>query len=434
MKDYLGIESTRALEILDSRGNPTVQVEVVTEGGFSGVAMVPSGASTGSFEAIELRDQDEERYFGKGVQRAVENVNKKIARVIQGMNVYDQIKIDKKLIELDGTENKERLGANAILGVSLAVAKAAANSLGMSLYNYIGGINSKMLPIPMMNIMNGGKHADNDLNIQEFMIMPTGATSFKESLRMGVEVYYNLKRILKSRGLSTAVGDEGGFAPNLSNEEEAIELILKEIAQSGYIPGKDISLALDIAATEMLEEAKKIGKDGYYFWKTDEFKTKEEMVNFVVDLTEKYPIVSIEDGLAEEDWENWKKLTDMIGNKVQIVGDDLFVTNIKRLKKGTDNKIANSILIKLNQIGTLTETLDAIELARKNGYTAIISHRSGETEDTTIADIAVATNAGQIKTGAPCRTDRVAKYNRLLNIENELGDIAIYPGRKGLNK
>lgn len=420
MKDYLGIESIRALEILDSRGNPTVQVEVVTEGGFSGVAMVPSGASTGSFEAIELRDEDEERYFGKGVQRAVENVNKKIARVIQGMNVYDQIKIDKKLIELDGTENKERLGANAILGVSLAVAKAATNSLGMSLYNYIGGINSKMLPIPMMNIMNGGKHADNDLNIQEFMIMPTGATSFKESLRMGVEVYYNLKRILKSRGLSTAVGDEGGFAPNLSNEEEAIELILKAIAQSGYIPGKDISLALDIAATEMLEEAKKIGKDGYYFWKTDEFKTKEEMVNFVVDLTEKYPIVSIEDGLAEEDWENWKKLTDMIGNKVQIVGDDLFVTNIKRLKKGTDNKIANSILIKLNQIGTLTETLDAIELARKNGYTAIISHRSGETEDTTIADIAVATNAGQIKTGAPCRTDRVAKYNRLLNIENEL--------------
>ena len=420
MKDYLGIESIRALEILDSRGNPTVQVEVVTEGGFSGVAMVPSGASTGSFEAIELRDKDEERYFGKGVQRAVENVNKKIARVIQGMNAYEQIKIDKKLIELDGTENKERLGANAILGVSLAVAKAAANSLGMSLYNYIGGINSKMLPIPMMNIMNGGKHADNDLNIQEFMIMPTGATSFKESLRMGVEVYYNLKRILKSRGLSTAVGDEGGFAPNLSNEEEAIELILKAIAQSGYIPGKDISLALDIAATEMLEEAKKIGKDGYYFWKTDEFKTKEEMVNFVVDLTEKYPIVSIEDGLAEEDWENWKKLTDMIGNKVQIVGDDLFVTNIKRLKKGTDNKIANSILIKLNQIGTLTETLDAIELARKNGYTAIISHRSGETEDTTIADIAVATNAGQIKTGAPCRTDRVAKYNRLLNIENEL--------------
>ena len=420
MKDYLGIESIRALEILDSRGNPTVQVEVVTEGGFSGVAMVPSGASTGSFEAIELRDKDEERYFGKGVQRAVENVNKKIARVIQGMNVYDQIKIDKKLIELDGTENKERLGANAILGVSLAVAKAAANSLGMSLYNYIGGINSKILPIPMMNIMNGGKHADNDLNIQEFMIMPTGASSFKESLRMGVEVYYNLKRILKSRGLSTAVGDEGGFAPNLSNEEEAIELILKAIAQSGYIPGKDISLALDIAATEMLEEAKKIGKDGYYFWKTDEFKTKEEMVNFVVDLTEKYPIVSIEDGLAEEDWENWKKLTDMIGNKVQIVGDDLFVTNIKRLKKGTDNKIANSILIKLNQIGTLTETLDAIELARKNGYTAIISHRSGETEDTTIADIAVATNAGQIKTGAPCRTDRVAKYNRLLNIENEL--------------
>lgn len=420
MKDYLGIESTRALEILDSRGNPTVQVEVVTEGGFSGVAMVPSGASTGSFEAIELRDQDEERYFGKGVQRAVENVNKKIARVIQGMNVYEQIKIDKKLIELDGTENKERLGANAILGVSLAVAKAAANSLGMSLYNYIGGINSKMLPIPMMNIMNGGKHADNDLNIQEFMIMPTGATSFKESLRMGVEVYYNLKRILKSRGLSTAVGDEGGFAPNLSNEEEAIELILKAIAQSGYIPGKDISLALDIAATEMLEEAKKIGKDGYYFWKTDEFKTKEEMVNFVVDLTEKYPIVSIEDGLAEEDWNSWKKLTQKLGSKIQLVGDDLFVTNTDRLRKGIRNKVANSILIKPNQIGTLTETLDAIEMAQKAGYTTVISHRSGETEDTTIADIAVAVNAGQIKTGAPCRTDRVAKYNRLLNIENEL--------------
>ena len=432
MKDYLGIESTRALEILDSRGNPTVQVEVVTEGGFSGVAMVPSGASTGSFEAIELRDQDEERYFGKGVQRAVENVNKKIARVIQGMNVYEQIKIDKKLIELDGTENKERLGANAILGVSLAVAKAAANSLGMSLYNYIGGINSKMLPIPMMNIMNGGKHADNDLNIQEFMIMPVGAKSFSECLRMSAEIYHTLKKVLKAKGLATGVGDEGGFAPNLSNEEEAIELILKAIAQSGYIPGKDISLALDIAATEMLEEAKKIGKDGYYFWKTDEFKTKEEMVNFVVDLTEKYPIVSIEDGLAEEDWENWKKLTDMIGNKVQIVGDDLFVTNIKRLKKGTDNKIANSILIKLNQIGTLTETLDAIELARKNGYTAIISHRSGETEDTTIADIAVATNAGQIKTGAPCRTDRVAKYNRLLNIEDELGDVAVFRGRKAI--
>ena len=426
MKDYLGIESTRALEILDSRGNPTVQVEVVTEGGFSGVAMVPSGASTGSFEAIELRDQDEERYFGKGVQRAVENVNKKIARVIQGMNVYEQIKIDKKLIELDGTENKERLGANAILGVSLAVAKAAANSLGMSLYNYIGGINSKMLPIPMMNIMNGGKHADNDLNIQEFMIMPTGATSFKESLRMGVEVYYNLKRILKSRGLSTAVGDEGGFAPNLSNEEEAIELILKAIAQSGYIPGKDISLALDIAATEMLEEAKKIGKDGYYFWKTDEFKTKEEMVNFVVDLTEKYPIVSIEDGLAEEDWENWKKLTDMIGNKVQIVGDDLFVTNVARLREGIKENIANSILIKPNQIGTLTETLDAIETAAKSDYKTIISHRSGESEDTTIADIAVATNAGLIKTGAPCRSDRTAKYNRLLRIEEELGSLSKY--------
>ena len=435
MKDYLGIESTRALEILDSRGNPTVQVEVVTEGGFSGVAMVPSGASTGSFEAIELRDQDEERYFGKGVQRAVENVNKKIARVIQGMNVYDQIKIDKKLIELDGTENKERLGANAILGVSLAVAKAAANSLGMSLYNYIGGINSKMLPIPMMNIMNGGKHADNDLNIQEFMIMPVGAKSFSECLRMSAEIYHTLKKVLKAKGLATGVGDEGGFAPNLSSDEEALKLIVEAISKAGYKPGEDVVLALDVASTEMYDEAKKIGKEGcYYFWKTEELKTEDEMIEYLEDLANKYPIISIEDGLAEEDWEGWRKLTEKLGNKLQLVGDDLFVTNIKRLQKGLDNKIANSILIKLNQIGTLTETLDAIELAKKNGYTAVVSHRSGETEDTTLADVAVATNAGQIKTGAPCRTDRVAKYNRLLNIEAELGDLAIYPGHKGLNK
>ncbi len=424
MKDFLGIESVNALEVLDSRGNPTVQVEVVTEGGFSGVAMVPSGASTGNFEAIELRDEDKERYLGKGVLQAVENVNKKIAKEITGMNVYEQIKIDKTLIEIDGTENKARLGANATLGVSLAVAKAAANSLGMSLYNYIGGVNSKKLPLPMMNIMNGGKHSDSNLNIQEFIIMPIGAQTFNEGIRMGVEVYHNLKKILKQKGLSTAVGDEGGFAPKLENEEEAIQLIIEAIEKAGYRPGKDICLALDIAATEMIKEAQKIGKDGYYFWKTSELKTKEEMINFIIELTENYPIISVEDGLAEEDWESWKKLTERIGDRVQIVGDDLFVTNIKRLQKGIDNKVANSILIKLNQIGTLTETLDAIELAKKNGYTAIISHRSGETEDTTIADIVVATNAGQIKTGAPTRTDRVAKYNRLLNIEAELGDIA----------
>lgn len=432
MKDYLGIESVKALEVLDSRGNPTVQVEVVTEGGFCGVAMVPSGASTGSFEAVELRDGDKERYLGKGVLKAVENVNKKIAKELEGMNVYEQAKIDKLLIEIDGTENKAKLGANATLGVSLAVAKAAANSLGLSLYNYIGGVNAKELPVPMMNIMNGGKHADSSLSVQEFMIMPVGAESFSECMRMGVEVYHNLKKVLKSKGLSTGVGDEGGFAPMVNSEEEAIELILEAIKQAGYEPGKDVCLALDVAATEMYDEAKKIGKDGYYFWKTDEFKTKDEMVDFIVNLANKYPIISIEDGLAEEDWDSWKKLTEKLGDKIQLVGDDLFVTNIKRLQKGIDNKIANSILIKLNQIGTLTETLDAIELAKRNGYTAVVSHRSGETEDTTLADVAVATNAGQIKTGAPCRTDRVAKYNRLLNIESELADVAVFRGRKAI--
>lgn len=420
MKDFLKIENIKAMEILDSRGNPTVQVEVVTEGGFTGVAMVPSGASTGSFEAVELRDDNKERYLGKGVLQAVQNVNKKIAREIEGMNVYEQVKIDKKLIEIDGTDNKARLGANAILGVSIAVARAAANSLGMSLYNYIGGINAKELPIPMMNIVNGGKHADSNLNIQEFMIMPVGARNFKEGLRMGVEVYHNLKKVLKANGLSTAVGDEGGFAPKVENEEEAIDIILEAIERAGYIAGKDICLAIDVAATEMYEEAQKIEKEGYYFWKTNEFKTREEMVEYIVDLTEKYPIISVEDGLAEEDWEGWKMLTNRIGENIQLVGDDLFVTNTRRLQKGIDNKIANSILIKLNQIGTLTETLDAIELAKKNGYKAVISHRSGETEDTTIADLAVATNSGQIKTGAPCRTDRVSKYNRLLNIEAEI--------------
>ncbi len=432
MKDYLEIESVKALEVLDSRGNPTVQVEVVTIDGSVGTAMVPSGASTGSFEAVELRDGDKSRYLGKGVLKAVQNVNEVIAPAVEGMNVYEQMKIDKTMIELDGTENKGKLGANAMLGVSLAVAKAAAASLGMSLYNYIGGVNAKELPVPMMNIMNGGKHADSSLSVQEFMIMPVGAKTFTECMRMGVEVYHNLKKVLKSKGYSTGVGDEGGFAPNLGSEEEAVELILEAIKQAGYVPGEDVCLALDVAATEMFDEAKKIGKDGYYFWKTDEFKTRDEMVEFIISLAEKYPIISIEDGLAEEDWESWKKLTQRIGDKVQLVGDDLFVTNIKRLQKGIDNKTANSILIKLNQIGTLTETLDAIELAKRNGYTAVVSHRSGETEDTTLADVAVATNAGQIKTGAPCRTDRVAKYNRLLNIEAELGDVAVFRGRKAI--
>ena len=420
MKDYLKIENIEALEVLDSRGNPTVQVEVVTDGGFCGIAKVPSGASTGSFEAVELRDNDEDRYMGKGVLKAVENVNRFIAKKITGMNVYDQIKIDKKLIDLDGTDNKAKLGANATLGVSLAVCKAAANSLGMELYNYIGGINAKKLPTPMMNILNGGKHSDNNISSQEFMIMPKSGNSFAENLQMGVETYHNLKKVLKSKGYSVAVGDEGGFAPNLQSEEEALDVIVEAIKKAGYIPGKDISIALDIASTEMFDEAKKIGKNGYLFWKTGEFKTSDEMIEYLEELTHKYPIASIEDGLAEEDWSSWKKLTQRLGPKIQLVGDDLFVTNTERLRKGIKNKVANSILIKPNQIGTLTETLDAIEMAQKAGYTAVISHRSGETEDTTIADIAVAVNAGQIKTGAPCRTDRVAKYNRLLNIEKEL--------------
>ena len=420
MKDYLGIESIKALEVFDSRGNPTIQVEVITEGGFSGIAMVPSGASTGSFEAVELRDGNEERLMGKGVTKAVQNVNKKIAKALKNMNVYEQTKIDQVLIDLDGTENKSELGANATLGVSIACAKAAANSLGLSLYRYLGGVNAKELPTPMMNILNGGKHSDNNISIQEFMIMPVGGKTFKEKMEMGVIVYHTLKKVLKQKGYTTAVGDEGGFAPNLEGEEQAIELIIEAIQKAGYIPGVDIALSLDIASSEMYEEAKKIGKDGYYFWKKDIFKTKEEMVDYLENLVRTYPIISIEDGLAEEDWETWKILTKKLGKDIQLVGDDLFVTNVKRLQKGIKNKVANSILIKPNQIGTLTETLDAIELAKKNGYTAVVSHRSGETEDTTIADIVVATNAGQIKTGAPCRTDRVAKYNRLLNIESEL--------------
>ena len=420
MKDFLAIKDVNALEVLDSRGNPTVQVEVVVDGGFSGMAIVPSGASTGSFEAVELRDGEKDRFFGKGVQKAVENVNKKISKKLIDMNVYDQTKIDEELLKLDDTPNKSNLGANAILGVSLACCKAAANSLGMELYNYIGGINANVLPVPMMNILNGGKHSDNNINIQEFMIMPIGDITFSERLKRGAEVYQTLKKVLKEKGYMVAVGDEGGFAPTLQSEEEALDLIIEAIKKAGYVPKKDIVLALDIASTEMYEAAKKEGKDGYYFWKTNILKSKEEMIEYIENLCEKYPIVSVEDGLAEEDWESWKILTQKIGNKVQLVGDDLFVTNPKRLQRGINNNIANCILIKPNQIGTLTETLDTILMAQKNGYKTIISHRSGETEDTTIADIAVAVNAGQIKTGAPCRTDRVAKYNRLLNIENEL--------------
>ena len=419
MKDYLGIESIKALEIFDSRGNPTVQVEVITEGGFSGIALVPSGASTGSFEAVELRDEDE-RLNGKGVLKAVNNVNKKIAKALYKMNVYNQREVDDKLIELDGTDNKENLGANAILGVSIAVARAAANSLGMSLYNYLGGVNAKELPIPMMNILNGGKHSDNNISIQEFMIMPISGHTFREKMEMGVEVYHTLKKVLKEKGYSVAVGDEGGFAPNLNGEEEAIEVILEAIQRAGYIAGEDIYLALDVAATEMWDEAKKIGKEGYYFWKKGIYKTKEEMIDYIIELTNKYPIISVEDALAENDWPSWKLLTEKVRNNIQLVGDDLFVTNIKRLSNGINKGVANAILIKPNQIGTLTETLDCIELAKKSGYRTIISHRSGETEDVSIADIAVGINAGQIKTGAPCRTDRVAKYNRLLNIEEEL--------------
>ena len=416
------IKDIKAMEILDSRGNPTVGVEVITESGYIGQASVPSGASTGSFEAVELRDGDKNRYMGKGVEKAVENINKKLAKKIIGMNVFKQRAIDEEMCNLDDTPNKSNLGANSILGISLAVAKAAANSLGVELFQYVGGIYGTKMPIPMMNILNGGKHSDNNLSIQEFMIMPVGDITFAERLRRGVEVYHSLKKVLKEKGYSVSVGDEGGFAPNLENEEQALDIIIEGIKKAGYEPGKDIMLALDIASTEMYDEAKKINKNGYYFWKTQEFKEKEEMVKYIVSLCEKYPIYSVEDGLAEEDWESWKVLTDKLGNKVQLVGDDLFVTNPKRLRRGIKENIANSILIKPNQIGTLTETLDTIKLAKENGYNTIISHRSGETEDTTIADIAVGANAGQIKTGAPCRTDRVAKYNRLLYIEKKCED------------
>ncbi|PYG85902.1 enolase [Ruminiclostridium sufflavum DSM 19573] len=425
MKQYIPIESVFAREILDSRGNPTVEVEVIAEGGYVGRASVPSGASTGAFEAIELRDENNDRYMGKGVETAVGNVNNVIAPEVEGMNLFDQVAIDRLMIELDGTPNKERLGANAILGVSLAVAKAAAEALGLGLYQYIGGTNSKTLPVPMMNIINGGKHADNSVNIQEFMIMPVGADSFKEALRMCAEVFHNLKKVLQSKGLSTAVGDEGGFAPNLETDEQAIKVIIEAITKAGYKPGDDFRIAIDAAATEMYQE------DGsYFFWKTGIKKTKEEMVEYWADLAERYPIISLEDGVAEEDWEGWKLLTERLGKDIQLVGDDLFVTNTRRLEKGIKMGVANSILIKVNQIGTLTETLDAIQMANRAGYTAVTSHRSGETEDATIADIAVATNSGQIKTGAPSRTDRVAKYNQLLRIEEELGEVAEFPGIK----
>ena len=419
MKKTSKIKNVEAIEILDSRGNPTLQVEVETEEGVCGMALVPSGASTGSFEAVELRDGEKNRYNGKGCLKAVENVNKKISKKIIGMNIFDQRKIDEEMIKLDDTLNKSNLGANAILGVSLAVAKTASNSLGMELYRYIGGINAKELPVPMMNILNGGKHSENNISIQEFMIMPIGDITFAERLRRGAEIYHTLKKVLKEKGFDVGVGDEGGFAPNLENEEMALDVIIEAIQKAGYEPGKDIVLALDVASTEMKEEAKKIGKNGYYFWKTDILKSNEEMIEYLVDLCNKYPIVSIEDGLAEEDWENWQILTEKLGDKIQLVGDDLFVTNMSRLRRGIDKKVANAILIKPNQIGTLTETLDTIRMAKENGYKTIISHRSGETEDTTIADIAVGVNSMQIKTGAPCRTDRVAKYNRLLKIEGD---------------
>lgn len=420
MRNFCEIKDVQAIQVLDSRGNPTVQVEVTTVDGVKGVASVPSGASTGSFEAVELRDGDKKNYLGKSVEKAVNNINEKIAKKIMGMNVFEQRNIDEEMIKLDDTPNKSNLGANSILGVSLAVAKAAANILGIELYRYIGGVQANELPVPMMNILNGGKHSDNNISIQEFMIVPVGDITFAERMKRGVEVYHTLKKVLKDKGYSVGVGDEGGFAPNLENEEQALDVIIEAIKKAGYEPGKDIKLALDIASTEMFEEAKKINKTGYYFWKTKEFKTKDQMIEYIINLCNKYPIFSIEDGLAEEDWESWKILTDKIGDKVQLVGDDLFVTNKSRLYRGIEKNVANSILIKPNQIGTLTETLDTIAIAKKNSYTTVISHRSGETEDTTIADIAVAVNAGQIKTGAPCRTDRVAKYNRLLTIESKL--------------
>lgn len=428
MKGYIEILDVYAREILDSRGNPTVEVDVLVEGEYLGRAAVPSGASTGQFEAVEMRDGGD-RYVGKGVQDAVDNVNNIIAEEIIGMNVLDQVAVDKKLLEIDGTYNKGKLGANAILGVSMAVAKAAAEALQMPLYQYLGGFNAKQLPVPMMNIMNGGKHADNTVDFQEFMIMPVGAPSFKEALRMCAEIYHNLKDVLKSKGLSTAVGDEGGFAPDLPTPDAVIDLIKEAVEKAGYGWGSDIKIAMDPATSELY------GEDGKYHFPGESkmvgkeiVRTSEEMVELWKKLVDKYPIISIEDGLAEEDWAGWQLLTKEIGNRVQLVGDDLFVTNTDRLKKGIELKAGNAILIKVNQIGTLTETFNAIQLANRNNMTTIVSHRSGETEDTTIADIVVAVNAGQIKTGAPARSDRVAKYNQLLRIEEELDEVAEYPG------
>ncbi len=418
------ISDVYAREILDSRGNPTIEVEVWTESGGYGRAGVPSGASTGAFEAVELRDGDKSRYLGKGVQNAVDNVNNIIAPEMIGRDSLGQVAIDQKLIELDGTPNKGKLGANAILGVSIACAKAAADTLGLPLYQYLGGVNGKTLPVPMMNILNGGQHADNNVDIQEFMIMPVGACCFKEALRMGAEVFHSLKSVLKSKGLSTSVGDEGGFAPNLSSNEEALATIVEAIEKAGYVPGKDIMLAVDVAATELFDPETKV-----YTLKGEGRKfTQSEMVDFYADLVNRYPIISIEDGMNEEDWEGWKMLNEKLGGIIQIVGDDLFVTNTERLKKGIELKVANSILIKLNQIGTITETLDAIEMAKRAGFTAVVSHRSGETDDTTISDLVIAVNAGQIKTGAPSRIDRVAKYNQLLRLEDILGEAAEYKG------
>jgi enolase len=417
------ITDVYAREILDSRGNPTLEVEVFLHSGAMGRAAVPSGASTGVREALELRDGDKGRYLGKGVEKAVSNVNDIIAEEITGMDATDQAGIDKRMLALDGTDFKSRLGANAILGVSLAVAKAAADEVGLPLYQYIGGVNAKELPLPMMNIINGGAHADNNVDIQEFMIMPAGASSFKEALRMGAEIFHALKAVLKAKGYNTAVGDEGGFAPNLKSNEEALEVIMEAIVKAGYKPGEEVLLALDVASSELF-------KDGVYTLENEAQpkKTAEQLIDFYEMLVNKYPIISIEDGMAEGDWDGWKKLTERLGKRIQIVGDDLFVTNPAILKEGIQKGIANSILIKLNQIGTLTETLDAIEMAKRAGYTTVISHRSGETEDTTLADLAVAVNAGQIKTGSLCRTDRVCKYNQLLRIEDELDEVAIFRG------
>ena len=427
------IELVYAREVLDSRGNPTVEVEVALESGAVGRAIVPSGASTGAFEAVELRDGDKGRYIGKGVEKAVANVNEIIAPELEGMDAFDQPAIDALMIELDGTHNKGKLGANAILGVSMAVARAAAEELGLPLFQYIGGVNAKQLPVPMMNILNGGEHADNNVDVQEFMILPVGAPCFKEGLRMGAEVFHALKKVLGEKGLACGVGDEGGFAPNLGSNREALELIVEAIKAAGYEPGKDVMLGLDVAASEMYnEETKK-----YVLAGEGKELTAAEMVDLYEDWTTNFPIITIEDGLDEEDWDGWKVLTERLGKKVQLVGDDLFVTNTERLERGIEAGVANSILIKVNQIGTITETLDAIEMAKRAGYTAVISHRSGETEDTTIADLAVAVNAGQIKTGAPSRTDRVAKYNQLLRIEETVGAQARYCGLKSfynLNK